>query len=213
MSRSHKINHRVIGNDYPYYYRKPKTTQERKIACDDEHRPYIRGKRTARSLPNAWDDRPKSQINPKSWKKITKNKHQSKVESRGKKHSIYLPENKNLTSSSSWRDMTYLKVSSFEDYCKRHSIPHNVVEKKKISFRYYDEKVFVPNGKMKHYYRLARCGTNETSVAPKIFYSVQDGDWVLTGKQKKHKIRETIGYTLTWWSDKDIGIDRILNNI
>lgn len=211
VSRSHKLNKRVERNDYPHYYREPHSTQERKMSCDEEHKPYIRGKRSYRNLPNAWNDIPKSQIKPKSWKKLTKSKHQSGIGSRGKKHSIYLKDDKNWTL---WRFSTSTKVYSFEEYCKKHSIPYNVVEKKRVFFKWYPEKIWVPNGKMKHWYSPPRYNKEEILISPRrIIYSFQDGDWVETGKQKKHKCRETIGYTLTWWSDKDIGIEQILKQL
>lgn len=208
MSRSHKINHRVIGNDYPNYYRKPKSTQERRVACSEEHKPYIRGKRSFCNLPNAWNDRPKSQINPKSWKKLTKSKYQSQVEKRGKQKSIYLPEDKDFRIH--WQFSARMKVYNFKEYCKKHSIPCKVVERKKSRVSYYDERIFVPNGKMKHYYSEPRYKDGILIAPRRITYSYQDGDWVFTGKKKAHKYKEIVGYNLIWWSDKNIGIDRIL---
>jgi hypothetical protein len=49
--------------------------RERLLSVDEEHKPYIRGKRSTNYLPNSWDTqwirRPK-----KSWKERSKNKHQ-----------------------------------------------------------------------------------------------------------------------------------------
>lgn len=56
-----------------YYYRNIKTTQERKYACDPEHKPYIRGKRSLRNLPEAWDDIPANTIK-RNWKRTKKRK-------------------------------------------------------------------------------------------------------------------------------------------
>ena len=51
------------------------TLREKKKSVDEEHKPFIRGKRTTNNLPNSWNTqwirRPK-----KSWKEKTKNKHQ-----------------------------------------------------------------------------------------------------------------------------------------
>jgi hypothetical protein len=54
-------------------YRNIKTTQERKYSCDPEHKPYIRGKRSFRNLPEAWDDIPAFPIK-RSWKRTKKRK-------------------------------------------------------------------------------------------------------------------------------------------
>jgi hypothetical protein len=49
--------------------------RERLLSVDEEHKPYIRSKRSTNYLPNSWDTqwirRPK-----KSWKERSKNKHQ-----------------------------------------------------------------------------------------------------------------------------------------
>lgn len=42
--------------DYWGYYRKIRTTQERRYATACEHKPYVRGRRSFRSLPNTYDD-------------------------------------------------------------------------------------------------------------------------------------------------------------
>jgi hypothetical protein len=56
-------------------FRKPATTQEKKYACDPEHKPYIRGKRRLSYLPEAWDDIfISNNLNKRSWKKIKKRK-------------------------------------------------------------------------------------------------------------------------------------------
>lgn len=56
-----------------YLYRNIKTTQEKKYACDSEHKPYIRGRRSFSNLPDAWDEIPTSSIK-RSWKRTKKRK-------------------------------------------------------------------------------------------------------------------------------------------
>lgn len=57
------------------FYRNIKTTQERKFCCDPEHKPYIRGKRSMKNLPEAWDDIWNSkELIKKSWKRTKKRK-------------------------------------------------------------------------------------------------------------------------------------------
>ena len=49
------------------YYKRPKTTQERRWAC--AHGKYVRGKRRSHVLPDSWDDMPRGDIdNRKCWK-------------------------------------------------------------------------------------------------------------------------------------------------
>lgn len=43
-----------FGWEHQGYYRNFRTLQERRRACDEEHKPYIRGKRRRRSLPEPW---------------------------------------------------------------------------------------------------------------------------------------------------------------
>jgi len=62
------------GKFYWSYYRRFRTTQERRYSRSDEHKPYIRGRRSFRSLPNAWDDI--GHDREKTWKARTKVKRQ-----------------------------------------------------------------------------------------------------------------------------------------
>lgn len=54
------------------YYRKVKTTQERRMACDTEGKPYIRGKRSFRNLTDYWDEIPRNRDHCWKAKKIKK---------------------------------------------------------------------------------------------------------------------------------------------
>lgn len=54
------------------YYRRIRTTQERRIAIDKDVLPYIRGKRTFRNLPNTWDEIPRNVDHSWKSKKIKK---------------------------------------------------------------------------------------------------------------------------------------------
>jgi len=63
------------------WLRNMKTTQERRMSFCDQCKEYnivIRGKRTKRMLPNAWDDYPISN-NQKGWKYLTKQKNQYRL--------------------------------------------------------------------------------------------------------------------------------------
>lgn len=55
------------------YYKRPKTTQERRWSCT--HKEYVRGKRTIHNLSNSWDDIPRGDADSrKSWKNQKKKK-------------------------------------------------------------------------------------------------------------------------------------------
>jgi hypothetical protein len=54
------------------YYRRVKTTQERRIAVDRQIRSYIRGRRNFRSLPSSWDEIPREIDHSWKAKKIKK---------------------------------------------------------------------------------------------------------------------------------------------
>jgi len=56
-----------IKGYFKFYYKRPKTTQERRWSC--AHKEYVRGKRRNHLLPNAYDDKPRGDIdNRKCWK-------------------------------------------------------------------------------------------------------------------------------------------------
>jgi hypothetical protein len=60
------------------HFHHPRTTQERR--WNEAHRKYVRGRRSPKVLPNAWDDGYKSRISSKSWKdKYKKRKQWMKV--------------------------------------------------------------------------------------------------------------------------------------
>ena len=58
------------------YLRHPKTTQEARENSAPENKNFVRGKRTKRNLPNAWDDIPINNICKRSsWKKLRKKQY------------------------------------------------------------------------------------------------------------------------------------------
>ena len=57
-----------------HYLRYPRTTQEARYSCDEDHKPYVRAKRRRRNLPNAYDDKPRCY--QKTWKEKGKRKTQ-----------------------------------------------------------------------------------------------------------------------------------------
>ena len=47
---------RLRNPEVTWCYRRIRTTQERRWACSDEHKPFVRGKRSVHNIPNSWDD-------------------------------------------------------------------------------------------------------------------------------------------------------------
>jgi len=68
------------------FYRRPRTTQERRATCVKEfllldgYRVKIRASRNRTNLVDAWDDQIRCDIQYKSWKDITRRRHQYKNE-------------------------------------------------------------------------------------------------------------------------------------
>jgi hypothetical protein len=61
------------------FYRRPKTTQEKRWGYVDTE--FIRGKRHPRALPDTWEDTPRSDIRiKKSWKKYRKTQYKERKE-------------------------------------------------------------------------------------------------------------------------------------
>lgn len=56
-------------------YRMIKTTNEKRLTCNDEHKEFNRGTR-GKNLPDAWSDEPLRNWRNSGWKKQGKNRHQ-----------------------------------------------------------------------------------------------------------------------------------------
>jgi hypothetical protein len=90
--------------NFSYYgnYRAPKTTQEKRVY--DEHKEYVRGKRSKRMLPGTWDDiRTSSWDLRKSWK--IKRKKQYRVGNRGQEHKVRIESHRR-----EWEIEEYLEI-------------------------------------------------------------------------------------------------------
>ena len=58
------------------YFRCPRTTAEKRFAASEEHKPFVRGRRSIRNLPEVYDDMHRSRLGSKSWKDMYKCSHQ-----------------------------------------------------------------------------------------------------------------------------------------
>lgn len=56
------------------YFRRPRTTQERR--WNEAHRKFVRGRRSPKMIPSAWEDQYKKAVQSKSWKNKFKKRKQ-----------------------------------------------------------------------------------------------------------------------------------------
>jgi hypothetical protein len=170
-------------------YRRPRTTQERRYNCDEDHTDFVRGKR--RNIPNSWDDMP-SRPHKKS----------KRQKGRGKKRSIvfdyYSYYEWNITSELNRQDIPYRL--EYLNKSETRTVPkyRKVYTGRKITRPVFDyvESYRDINGKSKRRMKYKFVDEDEVNF-------VKDGT-----REKTYKVRDKI--RLTWWSDKNIGIDRIL---
>lgn len=185
------------------YYRRPKTTQEAKYSCDEDHKQYIRGKRSYKNLPNSYDDLQNTAKSDKSWKRKSKAKHQSRVlnlnnnNRKSRKNSLIFNDN----------DISYKQIFDFEDYCDRLDIPYKVIKKYRIEYRTREIEKFIQTGIEPVYSHYKKNNIGQ----PRLLFYRTLGYWEKTGVFKRYKIKTPTTIQLMWWSNKDIGIDKILN--
>jgi hypothetical protein len=170
-------------------YRRPRTTQERRYNCDEDHADFVRGKR--RNIPNAWDDLP-SRPHKKSRRK----------KGRGKKRSIvfdyYLYHEWDITSELDRQDIPYRLEYLNKNETRIIPKYRTVYTGRKITRPVFDyvERYKDESGRTRLQMKYKFIEEDETNI-------VKDGT-----REKTYSVRDKI--RLTWWSDKNIGIDRIL---
>ena len=176
---------RLMRNTYRYsrYYRHPHTTQEKKANQDTR---YTRGRRFPKNLPDVYDDIPIKHT--KCWKDHRKTQYRLNSQ-RGRKNVVFLhSKTYNVYSRTVWK---------LEEYFKIHDIPHNIKKK-------YNRKKIVQT----YYWK------NQLTHYNKIFDEIDSEGWYPIYKSVKVKLdkphvyytKEFVGFEVTWWSDKDIGI-------
>lgn len=181
-------------------YRKMKTTQEMRSYYD--YPELVRAKRRPVNLPNTWDD--KYVNSTKSWK----GKRKRQYKNRGQKHSITIP----VDSINEWRLKEWFEqrdISYNFEYIKEYYTYKRAI----YSYREPTEKEKPFNKKYVStikFETIIRNGRKSTVVRTvKTWY----GEYL--------KIEEFVGYkdqitsrnkevVITWWSDKDIGIEYLL---
>lgn len=187
------------------WYRHIRTTAERRANCDPEIRKYVRGKRSIRMIPNSWDDRPTTVT--KSWK--DKRHTQYRLDGRGEKREIY------FNTKARWGLVWHL-----EEYFKDNDIPYclNRLYETEVSVKtgYWDN--FATIGYEEYtYIRKIRPYNPKSKKKFKTKYEIVIDIRPIFGRvwveyDDPHEVyyRHDKGYNLTWWSNKDIGIDYIL---
>lgn len=161
----------------------------------NQNEPLVRAKRRPHNLPNAWDDDFIRETKTK--KDHTKNKY--KDGGRGQKHVIEVED--------------HLVSFRLAQYFAQHHIPHRVEKKYKSEIVTYIKKsVWGPVRKVPYYTRKPiyegkkLIGYDGHQIGYRWIY----GDIPCEPKKITKKISHLIGYKITWWSNKDIGIERLI---
>ena len=184
-----------------HYYRRPRTAAEAKANQDGE---YVRGKRSPRNLADAWDDN--NCCHQKTWK--VKRLQQYRPDGRGEKHTI------TLSSSKVWLHTWYL-----EEHFDDHDIPYHIERLYDVEFRktYYfrEYRVVRYNPILQSSHKLGGTFNDLVNRGTNIIRWVPVYKWVIIPLKKPctYKWSKIIGFKVTWWSHKDIGIDYILRKL
>lgn len=183
------------------WYRSPRTTQERRAnGRRTDNIPFVRAKRNAANLINAWDDRP--HCVQKTWKEKRLTKY--RVGKRGQKHELFFPSNEYGCWALTW---------TLEEYFEDHDIPFNIETIREVCHRQREIKRWVVKYRVPDYgwwypHLQLRPGRKPVQRGWKDV-----GEWVGTGKYEPYSFSIITGYNVVWWSDKDIGIEHILNRV
>ena len=172
--------------NYGCYYRRVRTTQERRFSYDGEHKNYVRGKRRGCNIPSSYDDI--ASCVQKTWK--VKRKRQYREGRRGKKNEVVVGK-----WSTSW---------NFQEYCEEHNIPFAVEEVREY---YTYQRPEIKRVKDLYVPAYSYCWPKERQYQVGFVWTykrVETGHMIT---YKSWRIRE---YKLIWWSDKDIGIEYII---
>lgn len=177
-------------------YRHMKTTQEKRA---NQNCIYVRAKRRSNNLPSQWDDI--YTATSRTWKSTRHTQYRQKK--RGCRHEYLLQT-----------DEYHRFIYAFQEYCKRYDIPHNIIPiKERYLYTWYQTTKQV---KWYQYTRYHQKWNHKT----KTFYSDYSHPigkrWIYRTVQLDTPIRHSkyryriTAYRIIWWSDKDIGFHRLL---
>lgn len=177
----------------------PKVLKELKYSEDEEHSPYIRGKRSQRSLQYIMNDERHS-LSPRKVKK---------KEKRGRRHEKLI-----LYKKFGIRQRYYC-AWNLEQELNKSKVRHKIekIYEYSVVERPVYESVFIGN-----WYTIVGCRIERDPVTKEKRQVYTWGckpkyEWVKTDKTKNVRFKEEVGLRLIWWSDKDIGIEHILKRI
>jgi adenine specific DNA methylase Mod len=184
-----------------HHYRRPRTTQERRA---NQERDYVRGKRLPKGLPNSWDDY--HSCYQKTWK--VKRKTQYRPHGRGQEHDVTIK-----------RNSPYGLTWNLQDYFDNHNIPcriENLYETELVTHYYRQEYRLVG-----HTPRLLRTGNPPKTFRDRIDCCQRRLVWipiykwvtVFLEKPEQRRYSKWVGVKVTWWANKDIGIDFVLKSL
>lgn len=175
------------------YYRRIRTTQEHRAngsRKDHDLYGWARPGRCGLNLPSSWDDI--HSVEQRTWK--VKREKQYRVGKRGKQHVCYVEE---------YLYPFPMPEYEFENYCKEYDIPYYIEEVyKRVPIKEYEVKKTY-DGVVKYFWSEYRYCNWWTSPNEK---------YEETGHTRISHYMRRVGYKLTWWSNKDIGIDYVLNS-
>ena len=185
------------------YYRRPHTMNEKKYSQEEydgvtKVQPMCRAKRRAHNLADSWDD--KRRCIQKSWKEIRKTKYHPT--GRGKKHTIFVDYKLH-----EWVLTKYLEdhkipfvIEDVREVCSQREVPirQRVHIGDEPAYRTQREWVINEQGERVRKY-----------TRKPLAYNIKVYEWRTVGYRTKTYYRTT-GFNLTWWSNKDIGINYIL---
>jgi len=191
---------------HPTYRREPRTTQERR--ANGKRSEWGRGRRNQSNLVDAYSDRPVTI--QKTWK--VKRRHQYRERSRGQQHTIFLPNG----SGPSWR--FWINIWELEQWFNNHDIPCCVEKVEKIETRIETHRrEYRAIGWESYTYvrpvRPRKKGAKKTLTRYETKTSWRNVCGWVKIKLPKPRVSHwstLIGYNVTWWSGKDIGIERVL---
>jgi hypothetical protein len=188
-----------MGKYFRKWYQSPKTRNEARQNQGDEYikkNPWCRAKRRPHNLPDPWDDKPRG--HQKSWKKFRKTQYHTC--GRGKEHTVEIGP----YDIHEWH---------FTEYLTEHGIPYRMDSIKE--FYNYKKPIWkrVQDATKTPVYRHVRVKDEDSRSGYTWSYQIvrweYKSHWEKDGWEMTRAYR-VIGYRITWWADKDIGIEYIL---
>jgi hypothetical protein len=188
------------------FYRRPRTTQERR--ANGKRSKWGRARRNQANLVDWHDDR--CACVQKTWK--VKRRHQYRDRARGQQHTIFLPH----CGGASWR--FWVNTWELAEWFDNHDIPYRLEKVEKIEKRIEThQRVYKRTGWRPYTTVQAVRPRNNGAKKTQTQYVTRTSwegvyNWVRVKLAKPRIARWStlVGYNLTWWSDKDIGIDHII---